>query len=162
MFIAHLPAGYLLSHTLKDKSARTAIMVGSLIPDIDLLYFYTLSDRAVVHHNYWTHIPSFWLLFMIIVGLLFRILSPGKEKIILALSLGALLHLALDSIAGSIFWLAPFHDKPLTLVQVPALYHPWQLNFILHWTFTVEIIICIIAAFTFLLNRKLKFFQCIK
>jgi len=66
MFIAHLPAGYLLSRSLlaclpleqrvplARRKLLAAGLIGSVLPDIDLIYFYLLADRLVGHHVYWT------------------------------------------------------------------------------------------------------------
>ena len=48
-----------------------------------------------------------------------------------------------DSIAAEIYWLAPFPDFHLNAVRVPARYDWWVWNFILHWTFAIEIAICL-------------------
>lgn len=57
MFVAHLPAGYILSKFWKNKTAQYFLLIGSILPDLDLLYFYTIGQRAVVHHAYPTHSP---------------------------------------------------------------------------------------------------------
>ena len=44
-----------------------------------------------------------------------------------------------------VWWFAPFIDKPFALASVPAVYHPWWLNFILHWSFMLEVAILIWA-----------------
>jgi hypothetical protein len=48
--------------------------------------------------------------------------------------------MVLDSIVGDIWWFAPFIDKPYALFTVPAIYTPWWLNFILHWSFMLELV----------------------
>ena len=50
-------------------------------------------------------------------------------------------HMLLDSIVGDIWWLAPFVNQPFVLFTVPALYQPWWLNFILHWSFGLELLL---------------------
>lgn len=48
-----------------------------------------------------------------------------------------------DSIAAEIYWLAPFPDFHLNAVHVPARYD-WRVwNFLLPWTFIIEIAICL-------------------
>lgn len=154
MLIAHFPAGYLASQLFNSRQSKAAVMIGSVLPDIDLVYFYTLGGRAVVHHHYWLHKPFFWIAVLIPVLLLGRLLRWKGEIPCLALSAGIFIHLCLDSITGSIFWLWPFHDAALTLVQVQALHTPWQMNFILHWTFLAEILIILAAAIVFVRNRQ--------
>ena len=53
--------------------------------------------------------------------------------------LGGCGHLLLDTIVGDIYWRAPFAYEATSLFVVPALYHPWWLNFILHWSFAFEL-----------------------
>jgi inner membrane protein len=48
-------------------------------------------------------------------------------------------HLLLDSVASDIWWLWPWLDSPFSLVVIPAIHTPWWLNFLLHWTFAVEL-----------------------
>ncbi|CUR46968.1 hypothetical protein Q668_03800 [Alcanivorax sp. PN-3] len=51
----------------------------------------------------------------------------------------------LDTIVGDIWWLAPFIDKPYALFTVPAVYRPWWPNFVLYWSFALEIAIAVWA-----------------
>ncbi|MCM0684581.1 hypothetical protein [Akkermansia massiliensis] len=51
MFIAHLPAGYLLAKTIRlrtpgRKAVMTAALLGAIAPDLDLFYFYTLDGAS--------------------------------------------------------------------------------------------------------------------
>ncbi len=71
MFIAHLPAGYLLAKTIRlrtpgRKAVMTAALLGAIAPDLDLFYFYTLDGRQHHHHSYWTHYPSVWFALMLL------------------------------------------------------------------------------------------------
>ena len=148
MFIAHLPAGYLASQFFKNTKSAIACLLGSFMPDLDLLYFYTIGERAVVHHAYPTHMPYFWLGFG---GLMFIAISfvwdqRAAVKIVPAFLAGIFLHLCLDSLTGGIQWFAPLNGASLTLVEVTARYEPWYWNFICHWTFVCEIVICLYAA----------------
>ncbi|MGF6256765.1 hypothetical protein [Ensifer sp. LBL] len=92
MFIAHLPAGYLLSRPFARRNpsqARAIFGVGllcSVLPDFDLA-----------------------------------------------------------SIAADIRWFFPFADLRVNLVHVQAVYKPWYVNFILHWTFALEVLIWLLA-----------------
>ncbi|HCU25257.1 MAG TPA: hypothetical protein DF383_09580, partial [Deltaproteobacteria bacterium] len=81
MFVAHLPAGYLGTRAFlrlfkkpaacrgdssKDKDLTPKFflavgLLGSVFPDLDLIYFYTLDHRQHLHHSYWVHIPVYWL-----------------------------------------------------------------------------------------------------
>jgi len=58
MFIAHLPAGYLGGLALARRAGAQlrrrvilAFMLGSVLPDIDMLYFYLLDDGRTLHHH---------------------------------------------------------------------------------------------------------------
>lgn len=57
--------------------------------------------------------------------------------------------MSLDSIVGDVWWFAPLLDRPFALFTVPALYQPWWLNFILHWSFGLEISLWIWALLIF-------------
>ncbi|HPF78328.1 MAG TPA: metal-dependent hydrolase [Alphaproteobacteria bacterium] len=154
MFIAHLPAGYILATFLKDKKSQLLLLTGSIAPDFDLIYFYTIGQRAVVHHAYPTHMPYFWIL-LSLGGILFaRLFGKNLDLPFLALLCGAILHLFLDSVTGGIHWLSPFSDKELIFFDVPASFSHWTLNFILHWTFLFEIGIIFFAGFLFFRRRN--------
>lgn len=66
----------------------------------------------------------------------------------------ALLHIFLDTFVGDVWLFAPFIDQPYVFFEVSARYQPWWLNFIFHWSFFVEILICIIALILFIQKRK--------
>jgi inner membrane protein len=153
MFIAHLPIGYLVSKVIYTRLMSQGIgargivisgMCGSIAPDLDLFYFYLIDNRQHNHHSYWTHYPSVWICLML-VPLAFIHLKRARAFALLAIifSLNGLIHMVLDSIAGVIHWFAPFVFNAYSLVTVPALYQPWWLNFILHWSFLLEIIITV-------------------
>lgn len=54
-----------------------------------------------------------------------------------------LLHMLRDTI----YWLAPWVNKPFSLCTVSRLYEPWRLNFLLHRSFILEIAIVIWAVY---------------
>ncbi|WP_295048142.1 hypothetical protein [uncultured Paracoccus sp.] len=56
-----------------------------------------------------------------------------------------MLHVILDSIAAGIGWLQPFSDLQFNLVAVPAGRSWWVWNFVLHWTFLLELALCVWA-----------------
>jgi hypothetical protein len=155
MFIAHLPAGYIVSKFLLNKNNVPKVdhkafliagMLGAVFPDIDMLYFYLLDNRQHHHHQYFTHYPIVWLT-LLMVALVWKILKPDsiKSLFLMFFAFNAFIHLCLDTIVGDIWWLAPFVDQPFSLFTVPALYHPWWLNFFLHWSFALEVSICLWA-----------------
>lgn len=149
MIIGHIPAGYITSRLLFPhlhtwgvglRAFLWAGMLGALTPDLDMLYFHLVDQRQHHHHTYWSHYPAVWgsLLLMSITWALARRNSSGAA-LALIFSLNGFVHLLLDTIVGDIWWLAPFVDQPFSLFTVPALYQPWWLSFILHWTFALEL-----------------------
>lgn len=121
-------------------------MVGAIVPDLDLLYFYLVDARQTHHHHYFSHWPALWLALALLSGLCLRFhRSSHWAQISLAFAHGGVLHMLLDSLVGDIWWLAPLHDQPYALFSVPARYQPWWLSFMLHWSFLVELLICLIA-----------------
>jgi len=158
MFIGHLPAGYVLTKKVQ-KNTKTGkyLLVGliaSILPDIDMLYFYLIDNRQNLHHSYWTHIPFYWLL---IVAVTFAIIWLLKKKYYMIAAIiffsNIFLHLFLDTIVGKIEWLFPFTDNAYYMVDVPSVYHFWVYNFIFHWTFLLEIAVLIWAVYIFIKSR---------
>jgi len=66
--------------------------------------------------------------------------------------------MVLDSIVGDIWWFAPFVDQRFSLFTVPALYKPWWLNFILHWSFALEL--AVVGSAVYLWRRTLQPADC--
>ena len=145
MLTAHLPAGYCLARAVGGNVPLMlpAALLGAVAPDIDMIFFYLIDGGAVHHHGYWTHIPFFWLALTVVV-----LPILGRTRY-LAAGIGffsaVLLHLSLDSIAGSIMWLYPFSDRPLKLATVPPTRSHWIWSFVFHWTFAFEIAIWLTA-----------------
>ncbi|WP_010138413.1 metal-dependent hydrolase [Oceanicola sp. S124] len=156
MFLAHLPAGYLLARQLAKR--RALILTGcaaSLLPDTDLLWFYLVDQRQTLHHAYVFHWPLFWIATALAGWGLARVLNRPRILPFLGVALACLLlHMVLDSLAGGIAWLAPLSDLELRLVEVPARHGWWVWNFVLHWTMLVEVLI--LAAFAIALSRDLR------
>lgn len=151
MFIAHLPAGYLLSKYFKSKietnliSWKTIIFIGllgSILPDLDLLYFYLLDDRQHQHHSYWTHIPIFWLGIYACTASVF-IAVKNKKLLLISTFLfcDIILHLILDTVSGGILWSYPLNSQYFVLLTISPQYNWWLLNFIFHWSFALELLI---------------------
>lgn len=155
MFIAHLPASYICTHCIlklakiNNYPAGKLYLLGMLAgiaPDLDLLYFYLFDGRQHHHHSYITHIPFFWLmLFTISVGVAYIYKNKTLLLVTILIVSNALLHLILDTPLGSIRWLYPVSTDSFQLLDIPARYSWWPLNFILHWTFLVEIIVLLLA-----------------
>lgn len=151
MFIAHLPAGYITAKLLFKQFANAGVsaklfvlagVLGGIAPDLDMFYFYLIDNRQNHHHTYWPHYPILWLVILAISSTWFK-LAANKSGAALALifSISGLIHMLLDSIVGDIWWFAPIIDKPYTMFTVKAFYKPWWLNFILHWSFVLEILL---------------------
>lgn len=159
MFIAHAPSGYLLATQFVDRArtlpvrasvAVAAGVIGALAPDFDMLWFYLVDARQTHHHKYISHWPVLWLS-LLLLALLWRHTRPlsAGAAVLGIFSAGGLLHMVLDSVVGDIWWFAPFIDRPFALFTVHALHTPWWLNFLLHWSFALELAICVGAVITF-------------
>lgn len=158
MFIAHAPSGYLLGalaqrlkySSLAPRTLMFACLAGATAPDLDLLYFYLIDGRQTHHHQYFSHWPLLWIG---LAALNAAWLSVRRRSVWaqagLVFAVGGLLHMLLDSFVGDIWWLAPFHDQAFALFSVPARYDPWWLSFVLHWSFAVELVICLAAVVVF-------------
>ena len=175
MFIAHLPAGYILTKALlrqgpeerggrgnvcEERARRSQRFLStglffSIAPDLDLFWFYLGSDRLVPHHQYITHWPLFWLALAAGAGALALVLKkPAWRAYLFVALVNVMLHLALDSVAAEIYWLAPFSFLGLNLAAVPAVHSWWVWNFVLHWTFALELGICLAALSLFIRDRR--------
>lgn len=61
MITAHLPAGYVTGRCFASRGpVLAAALLGGILPDFDLIWFYWIEHRAFHHHAYWVHIPLFW------------------------------------------------------------------------------------------------------
>lgn len=108
------------------------------------------------HHQYLIHRPALWV-DIPIAGLMLRNrVASGTGGVLVALSLGAVLHVALDSIAGRINWGWPLWDLNVTVVTVQATHSHWILSFLFHWTVLVELLICATAAVVWTRHRHRK------
>ena len=156
MIIAHIPSGYILATIVLKRLQKAHVssslligmtVLGAVIPDVDLLYFYLIDGRQTHHHKYFTHWPIIWVsLAMLSSGWAYKARQSKAAFISMLVCLAAILHLMLDTVVGDIWWLAPFVDKPYAMFSVSARYEPWWLNFILHWSFlVVEMLICVWA-----------------
>ena len=149
MIIGHLPAGYLVAKLCQSFGVKLAIVpfvIGAVIPDIDMLYFFLIDNQSTHHHHYITHRPLVWI-GAFLIALALRRTKFGK--LLLPFSLGAVLHVMLDTTLGSILWLWPFSDYARALVVVPATHSHWLYSFMAHWTFWVEILLVLLALVVF-------------
>ncbi|MCA1408105.1 metal-dependent hydrolase [Ensifer sp. IC3342] len=146
----------------RETAWRGLLAVGllcSVLPDFDLIYFYLVDHRRTLHHDYWTHTPLFWIATAAVIGLVL-LFSGKRERLIFVWAglLNILLHLAMDSVAADIRWFYPLSEARLNLVHIPARYSPWFLNFLLHWTFAVELMILVAAIVVLLKSRRRRGF----
>ncbi|HEX5870580.1 MAG TPA: metal-dependent hydrolase [Longimicrobium sp.] len=150
MFIAHLPAGYLATRLVLRRQPvpeplrRKLIalgMIASVLPDLDLLWFYFVDHRRQVHHAYLPHLPLAWIALFAAAALVLRLRRASRAAWLAMIVVAAniLLHQVLDTLAGGIRWAWPFSRAEFVLSHVEARYEPWYLNFVLHWTFALEI-----------------------
>ena len=148
MLTAHLPGGYVSARIANVYAAAPfcAVLVGSVFPDLDLIWFYWIDDRAFHHHRYWVHIPGFWLIVAAVGVPMFKFIAPSFTPVLLAFFGGVAVHILLDSLAGSIAWLWPFDNRLFALFDVPASQSHWILSFLFHWTFVIELLIWRAAA----------------
>jgi inner membrane protein len=150
MFIGHLPAGYILtklsysrfSHCIKnDRTYLFWGILGSIAPDFDMFYFYLIDHHRRNHHKYISHYPVVWFV-SIVMSIVLLKMTHKKHCLCMAIfSMSGFVHLILDSIAGDILWLAPFSSRAFSLATVPARYHPWWTNFMVHGSFVFEILV---------------------
>ncbi len=159
MIIAHLPVAYLaatgIRHRTKTPQMQTAwslpmiaCLIGGIAPDFDLLYFYTIGGRHINHHAYITHTPFYWACAATITFVAIHTISDATKRSRLRwiagmFFVGILTHHVLDSFVGWLYWFYPFSDQKVGgFVVIPSIYSSWWLwNFILHWTFLVELTI---------------------
>jgi len=154
----------LLSNQFKTESSTKSNgrlmalgLLGSLLPDLDMLYFYLIDDRQYLHHGYWTHIPLFWLaLFGLVLagGAVLR--QPSVLPAAAIFFSNVFIHLGLDTIVGKVRWLAPFSSHDFVMFDVPARYGWWVWNFVFHWTFLFEITIVFAAVVTLVNSRRTR------
>ncbi len=152
MFIAHIPAGYLLTRDLKRRfKTDKYLWIGLIASALPVI------DRSQNHHTIFTHLPIFWLTLWVIT--LFVYLFWRNRTLLIVSTIffaNIFLHLILDTFAAGIQWLYPWSHNIFVLVHVPSVYPFWVENFVFHWSFLVEIGIMIWALAVFLNDRKNK------
>lgn len=113
---------------------------GAIAPDLDMFYFHLVDHGKHNHHSYFTHFPLVWAtLFLGSVIWLYWGRSKSLAALAAIFSFNGMIHMLLDTVVGAIKWFAPFSDRYVAFFSIPALYQPWWLNFILHWSFSLEI-----------------------
>ncbi len=161
MFIGHIPAGYILTKMVQKNMRTTKYLlvglVASILPDIDMFYFYLIDNKQNLHHSYWIHIPFYWFIIGAVTFLAIWLINK-KEYYVAAIIFfsNIFLHLLLDTIVGKIEWLYPFTDQAFYWFEVPSVYAFWVYNFIFHWTFLLEVGVIISAGYILIQDRFLK------
>jgi hypothetical protein len=169
MYIAHLPAGYILTKLVSKRFAKvkytiSAGLFGSFAPDFDMIYKILFDIDGVNHRYYISHFPLFWFLVYILgiitILLLYSLKIIDKSKktnFIYSLSIfvaNAFLHLLLDLPTG-ILLLGPFSNAVFKFVTISDQYNNDLLNIVLHPLFLVEILIIILAIYLFKKEKKI-------
>ena len=147
MLTAHLPSGYVLyrAQPHRHKWILASCLAGAAFPDLDLIWFYLIDDRAFHHHRYWVHAPGFWLITALCAAPLLMRAKPLIRLAGMWFFAAWFMHLCLDTIVGSIMWLWPFSSEFYQFATVPATHSHFVLSFMLHWSFALEIIVWLTA-----------------
>lgn len=155
MITAHLPSGYITGRFFnKTPFALAAALFGGVFPDIDLIWFYFIDDRAFHHHRYWVHIPAFWACLALVALPVSYLFLKRWIFVLIAFFTGIGVHLVLDTISGGILWGWPLSDELIHFLSVPTVFDNWILNFVLHPSFLLEILIWSVAGYLFLRARN--------
>ncbi len=167
MIIGHLPAAYIGTKVLYKRLNNGRVskrlftlmgILGGIIPDFDMFYFYFIDNRQNHHHTYWPHFPVVWLTLLLTSYLWFRHSRSGSySPAAMIFAVNGTVHMLLDTVVGDLWWFMPFIDKSYALFSVPARFQPWWLNFIFHWSFAFEIAIVIFAVFLLRRTVRLRF-----
>jgi inner membrane protein len=171
MLIAHAPAGYLVTrilsrtvfkdvvrHERADRFYQLLIavgIVGGIFPDIDLLFNTIFKTIVASHHDYFTHIPAFWLCMWGIGAAIGKVRGDRRIGALATIfCVSAIIHLVLDTVTGTIYWLYPFSRVSVNIFEVTDVHIWWVKNYLYHWTFLIEIGIVLSAMAVFLRVRE--------
>ncbi len=151
MILGHLPAGYLVSRLAFSRfgSGSAALrwylvcgMLGAIAPDTDLIYATLFAREYRHHHTYWTHLPIVWIsLLLFSMGLRSLGRRHGFSSCLFIFSLNGLVHMVLDTIAGEIWWFAPFIDESFSFFSGYGGFERWWMNILFSWPFAIEMVI---------------------
>ena len=173
MFIAHMPAGFLLARYVlrkeQDHPAYISLfligLIASIAPDFDLAYFYLIDNRQHPHHSYWTHIPVYWMgIYFVLLYPIYKYFNCLGVKVLSLVLFCGLLHMSLDSFASGIRWLYPLTTEYFGLWRITSVYNWWVANYLFHWTFLIELIITSTAAIVAWQDKALQLrfkYQCL-
>ena len=149
MLIARAPTGMLMAAVLiklkpQAVSWQRWYLMGAvmgLLPDLDMLWFYFVDHRHYHHHEYVPHWPIVWLSISVLALVWYGIKQSKAAACAVLLGLTGISHMVLDSVVGDIGWLKPWHNGLYAMFEVSNRYSPWQLNFIIHWSFAMELLL---------------------
>lgn len=155
MITAHLPSGYVLSKLADWRGpVMAAALAGAVFPDVDLIWFYLIDDRAFHHHRYWVHAPAFAVgVGSALIGVA-KLALPRLAPPACAFAAAWWLHILLDAPMGEVTWLWPMSTTLYAPITVPATQSHWVLSFVLHWSFLLELSIWLAAASLWLGRRR--------
>lgn len=155
MFIAHAPTGYLLSvpllkkfkfRGLSKRMVQAACIVGSVAPDFDFLYYFTLGTRGISHRTYVTHMPWFWLSLLALCVVWALLAKQSKAAMFAVLfCLGCLNHLFFDSFMSGICWLAPWDTSRYMMLNIPERTLPLLQHYTKYGMLQFELSLCVLA-----------------
>ena len=119
--------------------------VFGVLPDLDMLWFYWVDHRQFHHHVYFTHWPIVWLGLGGLAVAWWRMRRSEASVYAVLLAAIGMVHVVMDSVVGDIGWFKPWDDVLYSWFEVTNRYSPWQLNFIIHWSFALELVIVALA-----------------
>ena len=149
MLIAHAPTGLLIAALLIrmkpcDTSWKHWYVTGAVmgvLPDLDMLWFYFVDHKQFHHHVYLPHWPVVWLGISVLSLCVYGLKRSKWAAYAVLLGLVGMSHMVLDGVVGDIGWFKPWCDTLYSMFEVTNRYSPWQLNFIIHWSFALELLL---------------------
>ena len=105
---------------------------------------YLVDHRQYHHHVYVPHWPIVWLSISVLALVWYWIEQSKAAVCAVLLGLTGISHMVLDSVVGDIGWLKPWHNGLYAMFEVSNRYSPWQLNFIIHWSFAMELVLLVL------------------
>lgn len=162
MLIGHLPAGYFLTRFL-IKKAKLPLnklwlglgLLGSVLPDFDIIYPILFKNSIGSHRLFFTYIPLFWVVLIIIcLSLYFLYKKPWIKYSVLIIFANVFLHLLLDTAFVGVRWLWPFYDGLIGVYNVGLTGGFIVPNYFEHWYWYLEIALWLLAVGHVILSYK--------
>ena len=162
MLIGHLPAGYFITRYLikKNKLPLNKFwlglgLLGSVLPDFDLIYTLFINTTISSHRNLPTYIPLFWLILFLLCLASYAIWHKKWIKYGAIVLFGnVLIHLILDTPFVGVKWLWPFYDKLVGIYNVGLTSGFLVENYFQHWYWYLEIALWIAAIISIINSNK--------